>query len=227
MPLIKCIDCGKEHSDIAAACPNCGRPNKSGNNTGNKDRSSPVGSDKQKSKNVFFQSLGFVVLLTTVVVTYGLWTRKDLLLTSSDTKALNAETPERPKPPPGWSEMEIPGVYFDVCSSSGSIPECQAAIASMGDNKGLAVRFWCKERACGDIYIEANQLSDSGGNMGFTNDTAHGDLGDVVYLTLESTNQNTGSDEDSDGNVFAFPAISKVTMNGQAINGFPIGIGKP
>lgn len=28
MPLIKCADCGKEFSDSAAACPNCGRPNK-------------------------------------------------------------------------------------------------------------------------------------------------------------------------------------------------------
>lgn len=27
MALIKCADCGKEFSDAAAACPNCGRPN--------------------------------------------------------------------------------------------------------------------------------------------------------------------------------------------------------
>ncbi len=26
MALVKCPDCGKEHSDSAAACPNCGRP---------------------------------------------------------------------------------------------------------------------------------------------------------------------------------------------------------
>ena len=26
MPLITCSDCAKEHSDAAAACPNCGRP---------------------------------------------------------------------------------------------------------------------------------------------------------------------------------------------------------
>jgi len=26
MPLITCPDCDKEHSDAAAACPNCGRP---------------------------------------------------------------------------------------------------------------------------------------------------------------------------------------------------------
>ena len=28
MALIKCEDCGKDFSDAAAACPNCGRPNK-------------------------------------------------------------------------------------------------------------------------------------------------------------------------------------------------------
>ena len=28
MALIKCPDCGKEFSDQAAACPNCGRPNR-------------------------------------------------------------------------------------------------------------------------------------------------------------------------------------------------------
>lgn len=26
MALIKCLDCEKEHSDLAPACPNCGRP---------------------------------------------------------------------------------------------------------------------------------------------------------------------------------------------------------
>lgn len=27
MPLVTCSDCGKQHSDAAQACPNCGRPN--------------------------------------------------------------------------------------------------------------------------------------------------------------------------------------------------------
>ena len=59
MPLIKCPDCGKEHSDQAAACPECGRPHKPAVEAKNKTR------EKKKKgclPGCLITLLGFIVL---------------------------------------------------------------------------------------------------------------------------------------------------------------------
>lgn len=48
MALIKCPDCGKEHSDLAPACPQCGRPNKTAESTAPK-KTITYGSPSEKT----------------------------------------------------------------------------------------------------------------------------------------------------------------------------------
>lgn len=96
-------------------------------------------------------------------------------------------------------------------------PDCIAAEKKLVDGLGLVVRFWCKDVPCGDIYLEANQISDSGAVLGWTNDSGYGQKGDVVYLALQAIN----------GPVFAYPAITKAVVGRHNVIGFPIGVGRP
>lgn len=57
MPLLKCEDCGFEHSDQAEACPKCGRPNK---------KASQEKSKKSSNANGCFGCLGTLFVLVVI-----------------------------------------------------------------------------------------------------------------------------------------------------------------
>jgi hypothetical protein len=112
--------------------------------------------------------------------------------------------------------MEVPGIYFTLCSHSKMTPECIASRASLSNDSGLVVKIWCKDFPCGDIYIEANQVADSGAVLGFANNSGYGQKGDIIYLPLQALVDP----------VFAFPVITKLVIDGRSISGFPIGVGR-
>ena len=58
MALIKCDECGKEYSDKASACPNCGNPTNKGTNIVNKNSKD----NKKKSKT------GFIVVVIILII---------------------------------------------------------------------------------------------------------------------------------------------------------------
>lgn len=84
--------------------------------------------------------------------------------------------------PQGWTETGTDGIYFRFCTEN---PECSSG-AVIGDNRYVLMQVWCKARACGDIYARVNLLNDAGTVVGWTNDTAYGDVGQKVQLTFDS-----------------------------------------
>jgi len=74
MALITCPDCGKEHSDLAKACPNCGRPN--GTQEAEKEKSEsvvkPAAEQKKGGGSGCLTVLGIMFILPIPLVAIGL-----------------------------------------------------------------------------------------------------------------------------------------------------------
>ena len=66
MALIKCPECGKEISDAAESCPNCGYPIKGQQQIGDSDGLGK-GQETKKLKTVLFIVVGIIL----VVIVYG------------------------------------------------------------------------------------------------------------------------------------------------------------
>jgi hypothetical protein len=94
----------------------------------------------------------------------------------SNSQAIKA-TPEGQ----GWSEKED-GIYGRWCKEN-----CNPT--NIADNYAV-YEIWCKERACGDVYIQANLITSEGTVIGWTNETGYGDKGQKIQLTLDSYEKN-------------------------------------
>ena len=229
MALIQCTDCGKDHSDQAPACPTCGRPNRQALGAEPNDFL-PAVNPAAANRKIWQPPGGKLALcalgaISAVAALFTVISPGNLNHTSTEASSRNVASAsiETDQPPPGWAKTEMPGIYFNVCKSSQALPDCVAARSKLAEDVGLVVRFWCKKVACKDIYIEASQIADSGANLGWTNDSAYGERGDVVYLALQASVSSGGSE----GSVVGFPAITKVLINGYSFKGFPLGIGRP
>lgn len=62
MALVKCPDCGKDFSDLAAACPNCGRPHRA---AAQPDRSPTPAAEKRRTGCT---TIGCAVLILFAVI---------------------------------------------------------------------------------------------------------------------------------------------------------------
>lgn len=56
----------------------------------------------------------------------------------------------------------------------------------IGNSGYVLMQVWCKEVACGNIYGRVNLIDGNDVVIGWTNDTAYGDTGQVVQLTFSS-----------------------------------------
>jgi hypothetical protein len=127
------------------------------------------------------------------------------------------QTRSASKPPDGWFSTGLDGIFVGYCHRRTvfpyqmETPECQVAVKKAGeDSYPLVVMVWCRDRPCGGIYIEANQVSENGSVMGWTNDTGNGQYGDVVYLSLRSYYQG-----ESGSSLLAQPKITKCMIGRQ------------
>jgi len=81
----------------------------------------------------------------------------------------------------GWQEIET-GILVRWCTDAQPCPESD----SFSDYTWRAM-VWCRDRACGDIYSRINISDPNGVVLGWTNDTAYGDIGQKVVLTFGSS----------------------------------------
>ncbi len=102
------------------------------------------------------------------------------------------------------------GVFVAICDSRALSKECAAAESRAGGS-ALVIKVWCKNRACGQVYIQANQVTEQGAVMGWTNDTGNGQVGDTIYLALRYY---------SEEGVFAAPKLTEFTIGGEAAETF-------
>ena len=77
----------------------------------------------------------------------------------------------------GWRE-QLSGIYVRWCTKTCS----QADV--IGDSTFSLMEVWCKERACGDIYAQANFVK-NGTTVGWTNDTLYLGYGQKGVLTFQ------------------------------------------
>ena len=77
----------------------------------------------------------------------------------------------------GWRE-QLSGIYVRWCTKTCS----QADV--IGDSTFALMEVWCKERACGDIYAQANFVK-NGTTVGWTNDTLYLGYGQKGVLTFQ------------------------------------------
>jgi hypothetical protein len=85
----------------------------------------------------------------------------------------------------GWWEAEN-GIFIRWCTNQNPCPNTQ----SISDYTWRAM-VWCRDRACGDIYARMNILRGET-VVGWTNDTAYGDIGQKVVLTFGSYTKGEG-----------------------------------
>lgn len=85
MALIKCPDCGKEVSDIAPSCPNCGRPI-------NLQNHSPAQSQPPNKKTSPI-AMGCLVFL---LIVFGLWVIGSLMSGGSSSKLISPSSTQQP-----------------------------------------------------------------------------------------------------------------------------------
>ena len=81
----------------------------------------------------------------------------------------------------GWWQVSD-GVLVRWCTDANPCPG--SASEHYSDYVWRAM-VWCKDRSCGDIYARMN-IERGGAVIGWTNDTAYGDLGQKVVLTFGS-----------------------------------------
>lgn len=144
MALIECPDCGKNHSDAAPACPNCGRPNPAVQQIVTVKGAQPV---LAKSKVSIGQVVLLAVLLLVLLGSYMTCAR------SVDTRARIAPvagpTPAVPTAPAGpqlellswkWSEESgYASVEGQVKNISASSLKSVAAVATFYDDNGAFI----------------------------------------------------------------------------------------
>ena len=92
-------------------------------------------------------------------------------------------TPKLPTIPKGWKESPRKGVFWRFCTDA---DQCVPFTARYG----VSLIVWCRDRACGDIYVRAN-IETKETVVGWTNDTGYGRLGDRVQIDLD-TYQSAG-----------------------------------
>lgn len=189
MPLLTCQDCGKEHSNLAPACPNCGRPNQMGQvepmvGDAQETLINPIQKDSQpKTNGCIIGCLTFIGLIAMIAVIGSLVPKSTIDSTpSTKTETSVLAPPKKPIAPAGWNTTDTEGVYWRWCTND---PECSSDKV-IGDNSYNLMQVWCKEKACGDIYGRVNLISSSGVVVGWTNDTGYGDVGQKVQLTFDS-----------------------------------------
>lgn len=133
-------------------------------------------------KNSVWNTIGLIALAGVLGIGY-LGSQVGSITDSSINAAISeAAASAPPAAPEGWTATDTPGVYWRWCEESDNCSSDKV----LGDSGYVLALVWCKDRACGDIYGRVNLINAEGVVVGWTNDTAYGDIGQKVQLTFSS-----------------------------------------
>ena len=94
----------------------------------------------------------------------------------------------------GWWEPKS-GILVRWCNNSSYRYPDQGdcPMTESWSNTVWRMMVWCRDRRCGNIYGKINIMQGANGPViGWTNDTAYGDLGQKVILTFQSSSSGRG-----------------------------------
>lgn len=156
MALLDCLDCGKQFSDQATACPNCGRPNEL-------IAATPQPEAKPKSQKNNGCLIGcastFLALPLALLVVSSLIPKTSDSTTSDSSKA-PAET-DTSWVPSGFTQYDDGTA---IRYRKGDEVEC-------GYRDGCYQIELVAKNGCSSLYVELSRLDSADNNVGYTNDT--------------------------------------------------------
>lgn len=170
MALINCVECGKQMSDQAAACPHCGYPNpafaepKAASETADEQRarisgaSKKFGDEKPAKKNGCLT--GCMSLFVVVVILGAIGSLIEDTTTSSPSQKSTQQV-DNSWVPDGYTRYNSKVAYR--WSPSG------AYSCSYGD-RCIQMEV-VPRRGCSRLYAELNKIDANGNNVGYTNET--------------------------------------------------------
>jgi hypothetical protein len=157
MALLDCLDCGKQFSDQATACPNCGRPNEL-------IAATPQPEAKQETQKNNGCLIGCASFLTIVAV---LSLIGSLIPKTSD-----------PTPTSADSSKSLADTDISWIPSGFTQQDNDTAIRwRKGSEINCDYRDSCYQmelvakNGCRTLYVELTRLDSAGNNVGYTNDT--------------------------------------------------------
>lgn len=157
MALINCSECGKEYSDKAPACPNCGCPTQPGGMTpvtAPQEKEAPKTTKGPKPAGCA-TGCGVLLLLLIGLASIGVLTE------SSDTPSTPTQSEDTSWVPKGFTRYNSKVAI--KWSPSGSYS------CSYGDS---CTQLEVVPRVgCGRIYAELTKHDSAGNNVGYTNET--------------------------------------------------------
>lgn len=187
MALINCVECGKQMSDQAAACPHCGHPNpafaepEAAPETADEQRARIAGTSKKDGEKKSATNNGCVGCLTLLgdVFIFGLIGSVVGDNNSPSSSPSKKSTPQVDNSwvPDGYTRYNSKVAYR--WSPSGSYS------CSYGDSCGQMEVV--PRRGCSRLYAELNKIDGNGNNVGYTNDsTTNVGAGQKAILKFET-----------------------------------------
>ena len=158
MALIDCLDCGKQFSDQASACPNCGRPNEL-----NAAAVSPEVKPEPRKGNGCLVGCSSIFALVLVLSVVGSLIPKTSDSTSSVPSKIST-TADLSWIPSGFTQYND-----DTAVRFRKADEIKCGYRDSCYQMELVTK-----NGCSSLYVELNLLDSAGNNVGYTNDTTSG-----------------------------------------------------
>jgi len=157
MALITCQDCGKEHSDQAVACPQCGRPSQTDLRVKTRETENAQ-KEAEKAKGCLYGCASLIGLIAILGVIGSLLPNST---TTDGSSATSGNITDIAWVPKGYTQYDNNIAYR--FKNSGEI--------SCGYRDSCWQMELVSKNGCSSLYVELTRLGPNNENVGYTNDT--------------------------------------------------------